>query len=167
MMRHLRFKTLCSIFIVAGVAGVAGPALLDARPAAAEPTLLGLRGGLTNDPDTAFFGGHVAFFPSSMRRLRIEPSAELGFGTDYDLFTLRANLNFKILFPVNRDAAFYPVIGPFLYYRSYDCDPGDCDDTDFGINLGMGFAFSGFAFDFTLGLPRDRPDFAFTISYTF
>lgn len=142
--------------------------VLDARPAAAEPTLFGLRGGLTDDPDTFFFGGHIAFYPSSMQKLRIEPSAELGFGDDIDIFTFRANLNFKILFPVSRDAAFYPILGPYLYYVSLDEDicGGDCDDTEVGINLGLGFAISGFGFDFAFSLP-DAPDFAFTVSYTF
>lgn len=149
---------------------LAGPVVLDARPAAAEPTLFGLRGGITDDPDTFFLGGHIAFYPSSLQKLRIEPSAELGFGDDIDLLTLRANLNFKILFPVSRDAAFYPIIGPYLYYYSFDEDicGGDCDETDVGINLGLGFAFSGFGFDFAFSLPtRSEPDFAFTVSYTF
>jgi hypothetical protein len=156
---HLRFTTLFLILIVAG------PAVLDARPAAAEPTLFGIRGGFTDRPDTFFFGGHVAFYPSGMRRLRFEPSMELGFGDDADLFTLRANANFKIMFPVSRDAAFYPIVGPYLFYASYDCD-GDCDYTDFGINLGLGFSFSGFGIDFAIGVPDD-PRFTLTLSYTF
>ena len=137
--------------------------MLDARPAAADPTLFGIRGGFTDDPDTVFFGGHVAFYPSGMRRLRIEPSMELGFGNDADVFTLRGNVNFKIMFPVSRDAAFYPIVGPYLYYYSYDC----CgDDTDVGINLGLGFSFSGFGVDFAISVP-DAPEFALTLSYTF
>lgn len=159
-MRHLRITTLSLILVVAG------PVVLDARPAAAEPTLFGIRGGLTNDFDTFFFGGHIAFYPSSMRRLRFEPSLELGIGDDTDLLTVRANANFKIMFPVSRDAAFYPILGPYLYYFDFDCDGGGCDDTEVGVNLGLGFAFSGFAFDFVLGLP-DVPELTFTLSYTF
>jgi hypothetical protein len=142
--------------------------VLDARPAAAEPTLFGIRGGLTADFDTVFFGGHVAFYPSSMRRLRFEPSLELGVGDDSDLLTLRGNANFKIIFPVSRDAAFYPIIGPYFYYHSSDEDTGcsDCDHTDFGLNLGLGFAISGFGFDFVFSVP-DVPEFTFTVSYTF
>lgn len=160
-MRHLRFTILSLIL------AVAAPAVLDPAPAAAEPTLFGLRGGLTDDPDTVFLGGHLAFYPSDLRRLRIEPSFELGFGDeDLDL-TLRGNLNFKIMFPVSRDAAFYPLLGAYLYYTSYDDDRCfECDETEFGVNLGVGFAFSGFGFDFGIGLP-DYPDITFTISYTF
>lgn len=160
-MRHLRFATL---FLVLAAAG---PVVLDAKPAAAEPTLFGIRAGLTDDPDTIFFGGHVAFYPSGMRRLRFEPSMELGLGDDADLLSLRANANFKFIFPISREAAFYPIIGPYLYYLSYDCGPNcDGDDTEFGINLGLGFTFSGFGIDFVVGLP-DYPDLTLTFSYTF
>lgn len=158
-MRHLRFTILSLIL------ALAAPAVLDPAPAAAEPTLFGLRGGLTDDPDTVFLGGHVAFYPTDLRRLRIEPSFELGFGEDAIDFTLRGNLNFKIMFPVSNDAAFYPILGAYLYYLSFDdCD--DCDDSEVGLNLGAGFSFSGFGIDFAVGLP-DYPDFTFTLSYTF
>lgn len=142
--------------------------MLDARPAAAEPSAFGLRVGLTDDPDTLFLGGHMALHTQSIRALRIEPSMELGFGDDVDLLALRANANFKIMFPVSREAAFYPIIGPYLYYITLDEDTGcgDCDETEFGINLGIGFAISGFGFDFAFSLP-DAPDFTFTVSYTF
>ena len=157
---HLRFTTPLLILLVIG------PAVLDARPATAGPTAFGLRGGITDDPDTAFFGAHMATHPDSLWRLRIEPSLELGFGDDADILTLRGNLNFKIMFPVSHDAAFYPILGPYLYYASYDCDPGDCDDTEFGVNLGLGFAFSGFGLDLVFSVP-DAPDITFTLSYTF
>jgi hypothetical protein len=145
--------------------------MLGASPAAAGPTLFGIRGGLTDDPDTVFLGGHLAMYPSSSSRLRIEPSFEVGFG-DYDryeddeVFTLRGNANFKILFPVSYDAAFYPILGVNVYYINWDCGFADCDDTDFGLNLGLGFSFSGIGFDFTFEIP-DQPDFTFTLSYTF
>jgi hypothetical protein len=157
--RHLRFTILSLIL------ALAAPAVLDPAPAAAEPTLFGLRGGLTDDPDTVFLGGHVAFYPTDLRRLRIEPSFELGFGEDAIDFTLRGNLNFKIMFPVSRDAAFYPILGAYVYYLSFD-DCEGCDDSEFGLNLGAGFSFSGIGIDFTVGLP-DYPDFTFTLSYTF
>jgi hypothetical protein len=158
---HLRITTPFLILLVVG------PAVLDARPAAAGPAAFGLRGGFSADPETGFFGAHVAMHPSdSLWRLRLEPSLELGFGDDADTLTLRGNLNFKIMFPVSHDAAFYPIIGPYLYYVSRDDGCGDCDRTDAGLNLGLGFAFSGFGMDFTLGLFGD-PDFALTLSYTF
>lgn len=124
----------------------------------------GLRGGVTDDHDTLFIGGHVAIHPRSVRKLRIEPSAELGFGDDADFITIRGNLNFKIMFPISSDAAFYPLFGPSLYYVNWD---NGVDYSDFGLNLGAGFAFSGFAFDLIVGVPDGIPDVTFTFSYTF
>ena len=152
-----------------GLTGIAiglaiGLAAFDAGPARADRNAFGLRGGVTDDPDTLFMGGHVAIHPRSVRRLRIEPSLELGFGDNSDFITIRANLNFKIMFPISRDAAFYPLLGPNLYY----VNPDNRDDySDFGLNLGAGFAFSGFAFDLIVGVPNDIPDVTFTFSYTF
>lgn len=160
-MRHLRFTILSLIL------ALAAPAVLDPAPAAAEPTLFGLRGGLTDDPETVFLGGHIAFYPSDLRRLRIEPSIEVGFGDEGIDYTLRGNLNFKIMFPLSQDVAFYPLIGAYFYHYAFDC--GGCSndsDTDAGISLGAGFGFSGFGIDFSFGLP-DLPDLTLTLSYTF
>ena len=99
-------------------------------------------------------------------RLRIEPSAEIGFGDDADFFTIRVNANFKYMVPLSRNAAIYPLFGPSLYYFNFDNCSGDCDDTDFGLNLGGGVDFSGFAFDLIAGI-SDVPDIAFVFSYTF
>ncbi|WP_428267027.1 hypothetical protein [Haliangium sp.] len=149
---------------------VTAPALLDQAQAAAGPTLFGIRAGITDDPDTVFLGGHVAIYPSAVPRLRIEPSLELGFGDDADIITLRGNANFKVMFPINRSAAFYPLAGLYLYYIDYDEDVyicnGDCSDTEAGLNLGAGFEIAGFGIEISFGLP-DYPDITATLSYTF
>lgn len=131
----------------------------------AGPSAFGIRGGLTDDPDTVFMGGHIAIHPSRAMNLRIEPSAELGIGEDADLLTLRINANFKYMIPLSRDAAVYPLFGPSLVYYTLD-DCSGCNATEVGLNLGGGFAFSGFAFDLILGF-ADIPDLALTFSYTF
>ncbi|GAB4519408.1 MAG: hypothetical protein Tsb0020_37990 [Haliangiales bacterium] len=163
-MRHVKLVILAlSITLV-------GPALLDAAPAEAGPTLFGIRGGFTDDPDSIFLGGHVAIHPRFAHRLRIEPSMELGFGDDVDFITLRATANFKFMFPVSRDAAFFPLIGASFYYLSLDDDicSGDCDNSDVGLNLGGGFEYAGFGIELALGLPDENlPDFTVTFSYTF
>jgi hypothetical protein len=138
----------------------------------------GIRGGVTDDPDTGFFGGHAAFHVGASGRLRIEPSLEVGLGDEegYDILTLRTNVNFKFAIPLSRDAAFFPLIGPAVYFVDFDdeCDVEfiDCEETEFGLNLGFGFAFSGFALELAVGLDDDDnndpfPDLTFTMSYTF
>lgn len=142
--------------------------LLLAGTALANTTPFGIRGGVTDDPDTFFFGGHLAIHPDRAPELRIEPSFELGFGDNYyndDLVTIRGSLNFKYMLPVSRQAAFYPLFGPGLYYRNPD---NGGSYTEFGLNLGFGFAFSGIGIDVILGLPDDDlPQLAFAFSYTF
>jgi hypothetical protein len=101
-------------------------------------------------------------------RLRIEPSAELGFGDEgADFFSIRVNANFKYMVPMSRNAAIYPLFGPSLYYINFDDCSGNCDDTGFGLNLGAGVDISGFGFDLVVGVTNDVPDIAFTFLYTF
>ncbi|ACY17747.1 hypothetical protein [Haliangium ochraceum] len=149
------------LFLLVLMVGLVAPALLEQSQAEAQPTLFGIRGGFTDDPDSIFFGGHLAIHPQALRRLRIEPSLELGLNDD--LFALRVNGNFKVMFPVGRSVALYPVFGPYLYYASFD---GGGDDTEFGLNLGGGVEISGFGFEVSAGLP-DYPDFTFTVMYSF
>ncbi len=134
----------------------------------AQQARFGLRGGVTDDPDSIFFGGHMAFHPGSLPNLRIEPSLEMGLGDEgpFDYLTLRLNVNFKYAIPVGNDMAFFPLLGPAIYYINVDDCPGDCDDTNFGINIGFGFAFSGFALELAVGVD-DIPDITLTFSYTF
>lgn len=128
----------------------------------AQRRAFGIRGGVTADgPDTAFFGVHGAIHLRGARLLRLEPSAEFGVGDGLD-FALRFNLNFKYMVPLSRQTAVYPLFGPSIYYASFDSG----SDTDVGINVGGGFALSGFFFDFALGV-SDIPDFTFTVGYTF
>lgn len=125
----------------------------------------GIRGGLTDDPDSIFFGGQVIFRTRS--RLRIEPSAELGIGENTNFFSIRGNLNLKFVFPVSRDVAFFPLVGPTVYYINFDCSGGDCDDTNVGLNLGFGFWLSGFTFEFIVGVPNEVPDLTLAFTYSF
>jgi len=153
-------RKLLAIAVLVGSAAYAAPASAQAR--------FGLRGGVTDDPDSVFFGGHMAFHPGSIPNFRIEPSFEFGVGEAeaFDVLTLRFNLNFKYAIPVARNAAFFPVFGPSVYYIGFQDCAGDCDETGFGVNLGFGFAISGFGIELGLGV-GDIPDITFTFSYTF
>jgi hypothetical protein len=157
-MRKLRLITL------AFTVGAAW--FLAAAPAAAAPTGFGIRGGVTDDVDAIFFGGHVSIAPSGARNLLIQPGLELGFDyDDGDFFFLRGNLHFMYMIPISGNAAFYPLFGPSLHYIDWD---DGYEDTAFGINLGMGFEFSSFAVELYFGLPRSNlPDLTLAFSYTF
>jgi hypothetical protein len=158
-MRKLRLITL------AFTVGAAW--FLAAAPASAAPTAFGIRGGVTDDVDAIFFGGHVSIAPSGTRNLLIQPSLELGIGDeDAEFFFLRGNLHFMWMIPISGDAAFYPLFGPSLHY--IDWESRYEDDTRFGINLGIGFEFSSVGLELYFGLPRDNlPDITLALSYTF
>ena len=142
---------------------VASASALSTGSAHAQRTAFGIRGGVTDDPDTGFFGIHGAIHLRGAPRLRLEPSFEFGVGDPID-FSLRFNFRFKYMVPLGRNAAVYPLFGPSVYH--VEVDPGD--NTEFGIDLGGGFAVAGFFFDLALGLPDDNlPDFTFTLGYTF
>jgi hypothetical protein len=155
------------LLLIAGLMVVAAP--MAPGDAEASPNGVGLRGGITDDVDAFFFGGHVAIHPARIRKLVVEPSLELGFAESNAIdFTLRANLHFKILFPVGRQMAFYPLFGPSLYYVNWDEGYRAGGNSELGMNLGMGFEISGFGVELALGLPDDNvPDFSLTFLYTF
>ncbi len=130
----------------------------------------GIRGGITDDPDTGFIGGHLAI-DILRSHLRIEPSLELGFGDHGldDYFTLRFNGNFKYMVLLNRQMRFkvYPLIGLAIYYHNWDNANGDHDETDVGFNLGGGLELFGVLFELAVTLPDDMPDLTLTFGFTF
>lgn len=140
--------------------------LMSAHRAEAQAAF-GVRTGLTDDPDSFFFGGHMAFHPRALRLFRIEPSLELGIGDigNVDFLSMRFNLNLKYAIPVSPEAAFFPLFGPSIYYINID-DPVDDSETELGVNLGFGFAYAGFSFELAFGA-ADIPDITFTFTYTF
>ncbi len=143
--------------------------LLTPAPARAFGASGGIRMGITDDPDSFFFGGHASIAPGRIP-LRIEPSLELGIGDwedDMDYFTIRFNGNVKYLLPLGSyRTAFYPIFGLAVYYFNWDNDYGDDDHTEVGVNLGAGFQLYGFLFDLVVGI-ADIPDITFTFGYTF
>lgn len=158
-MRTFRLLILASIAVIGFQ--------LHAPAALAAPSAFGIRGGVTDDVDSIFFGGHIAIHTQAVPNLRLEPSIEFGFGDDDvdDYFTIRGSLNFKYMIPLDQRTAFYPIFGPSLHYIDHDYFG---DDTEAGLDLGIGFAFSGIGLDLIFGLPNDNlPDITLTISYTF
>jgi hypothetical protein len=150
-----------------------------AAPTYASPAAFGVRVGVTDDLDSVFIGGQADFDDiGGIQNLRLEPSLDLGYGRqetplfEIDYFTLRLSGNAKYLVPIGSDGdmSFYPVGGLSIYYVNInDCDR-NCDDTDIGINLGVGFEFQQFAIDVWLGFDDDEddlPDITLVGAYTF
>jgi hypothetical protein len=132
---------------------------------------LGARIGFTDDPTSLQLGifYEIMIAQAGSGFFAIEPGADIGFGDEHDVnfWTLRGTLNAKYLIPIN-EFFLYPIFGLSLWYVNVDCNDSrrDCDDTEAGINLGLGFRVQQFSFELTAGLD-DIPDLFFSVGYTF
>ncbi|MEZ5319995.1 MAG: hypothetical protein R2752_21520, partial [Vicinamibacterales bacterium] len=104
----LRRSGLVLVFLVSA-------ALLVARPAAAQ-TAVGVRAGVSGDPDQFVFGGHVETSPL-MEHLTFRPNVEIGVGDNVTLFSI--NLEFAYKFPIqNQPWTLYVGAGPAVNFYS-------------------------------------------------
>lgn len=138
--------------------------LMPPREAEAQP---GIRLGVTDDPDTFFFGFSYAFALSSSGPgiFVLEPGFDLGVGDDAIDLMLRGTAHFKFLIPIGRsaDVVIYPLVGPDLVHVEFD---GPGDDTEVGVDLGFGFGFKSFTFELWAGL-SDIPDITAAFAFHF
>jgi len=143
--------------------------------ALASPPSWGVRVGVTDDPDSVFVGGQAAFDDiGGTPHLRLEPSLDLGYGqqdtplVELDYFTIRMNGNVKYLIPIggHGEMFFYPLAGLSVYYINVNDCSGDCDNTELGINLGVGFELQRFGIELWFGFDdKDLPDITLAGSY--
>jgi hypothetical protein len=150
-------------------------ATLALAPQAADAQMaFGIRAGISMDLDDVHIGGHVQFRDFLLPNGVLEPSATFGFGSedvfgvDLDYTTIRVSANYKYLFGDRAGLTFYPQAGISWYRFSLSDCPStfDCSDSEFGVNVGGGVGFGGFAIDGIIGL-GNLPDLAITASYTF
>jgi hypothetical protein len=133
----------------------------------------GIRVGLTEDPDT-IFGGFFYEIPLGAAGpgvFVLDPGGDLGIGIEDRVdFTLRGSLNVEYFIPINQ-FYLYPLMGLSVMYVNYDndhCGGRDhCNDTDAGLNLGLGFAFLE-RFNLELyATVDDIPDLTFSFGFSF
>lgn len=129
----------------------------------------GVRIGLVDDPDSVFAGFfyEIPLGAAGPGVFVLDPGVDLGVGDD--LFTLRGQLNAKYFIPVG-EFFLYPLLGLSIMYVNFDCGPrgdGDCDATEAGLNLGLGFAFLE-RFNLELyATVDDFPDLTFSFGFSF
>lgn len=128
---------------------------------------VGVRAGVSTDPDQFYLGGHWISAPI-VEGLRFQPNAELGFGDDLTLLAL--NLEFTYWIPLPEDRwQLYVGGGPAINVFNVDDDFGREDDSDIepGVNLLAGLQFrERVGFEFKFGI-NDSPDFKVGVTYTF
>jgi hypothetical protein len=122
---------------------------------------VGVRGGISIDPDQGYFGAHYET-PPLIDRLHFRPNLELGLGDD--LTHVGLNMEFVYKFPRRRQNwNLYVGGGPAVNFYSRDNDT----NTEGGLNLMIGAEQTrGLMFEAKFGV-FDSPDFKFGVGWTF
>ena len=153
--------------------------LLSAGAVSAQDESVGFKGwgprvGLTLDPDQIHFGAH-ADFGNFAKHLRFQPNFEIGFGDDFTIAMLNAEVNYR--FSEKWDV-WTPYLGggvgiAFINHDFPDNANGHGDDTntEFGASVlgGIEKGLSNgdrFFLEVKLGLV-DAPDLKITAGWTF
>ncbi len=151
----MKLRITCLTILALAVATVAGA------------QTLGVRAGVSSDPDQFVFGGHYETRPL-VDRLTFKPNAEIGLGDD--ITTVSLNFEFVYSIPIeDQPLAVYFGGGPAMNIYSFDVGRGVGDDTDVqgGFNILVGLQHDGGLFgEFKVGAV-DSPDFKFTVGYVF
>jgi hypothetical protein len=131
--------------------------MATAATAAAQD--VGVRAGVSVDPDQFYFGGHVETQPL-VDRLRFKPNVEVGVGDDVTLIAF--NFEFTYSFPSRNQWNLYVGAGPALNV----IDVNDNTDLDGGFNILVGAQHrKGLFVEFKVGV-IESPDFKFGVGYT-
>jgi hypothetical protein len=150
-MRHAR---LVSVLVV-----------LAAAPAVLAQHGPGVRGGLSDDPDQLYVGGHLDLGLVT-GSLRFRPNVEVGFGDNVTTVALNGEFVYRL---GRGGGAWRPYLGggPALNLYSFDGPGRDDSETEAGLNVLVGLANgSGLFFEAKLGL-LDSPDLKLGVGFSF
>ena len=146
--------------------GIAILTLAFANSSAAQEHV-GIRVGISGDPDQFVFGGHIETAPL-LERLVFRPNAEIGIGDD--LVLIAFNLEFAYKMPLDDNPwTAYVGAGPALNIYSFSGDRGrgrDGTSAEGGFNILVGAEHDdGLFTEFKIGA-SDSPDLKFMIGYS-
>jgi hypothetical protein len=135
----------------------------------------GVRVGLVDDPDSLFAGFfyEIPIGAAGPGVFVLDPGVDLGLGLeDWVDFTLRGQLNVKYFIPINQ-FYLYPLLGLSVMYVNFDgghCGrfDDDCDRTEAGLNIGLGFAFlERFNLELYATAADNFPDLTISFGFSF
>jgi hypothetical protein len=127
-------------------------------PAAAQE--LGVRAGVSVNPDQFYFGGHAETAPL-VGNLRFRPNLEVGVGDNTTLVAF--NIEFAYHFPSSRGWHAYAGAGPALTFIRRAGET----HSEGGLNLLVGVQHAGGLFgEFKVGT-LDSPDVKLGVGYAF
>jgi hypothetical protein len=131
---------------------------LGAQPAQAQQ--IGVRAGVSADPDQFFIGGHVET-PPIIDRLYLRPNVEVGFGDDVVFTAVNAEAIYR--WTLRSPWRVYAGAGPAINFAHRD------DDTDaeasFNVLGGLEHRLGWFV-EAKFGV-ESAPDLKLTVGYTF
>ncbi len=121
---------------------------------------VGVRAGVSGEPDQFYFGGHFET-PPVADRLHFRPNVEIGVGNDVTLVALNFELAYK--FATSKPWGVYAGGGPALNIISTEGE----DSAEGGFNIMIGVEHrDGFFGEFKIGV-LDSPDLKLCIGYVF
>ena len=150
------------------VAAVAIGLLFLPQSAAAQEGV-GVRVGVSADPDQFLFGGHMETAPL-LERLVFKPNAEIGNGSDLVVIGLNLEFAFKIDLD---DQAWSPYVGAGPALNIIDRNSngrsrgGDDTNVEGGFNILIGVEHEGGLFTELKVGALDSPDLKFVVGYVF
>ena len=130
---------------------------------------VGVRLGVSADPDQFLFGGHLETGPL-LERLVFRPNAEIGVGDDLIVIGLNFEFAFKIALD---DQAWTPYLGAgpavnIIYPSDSGRGRGDNDTSvEGGFNILIGVEHDGGLFTELKVGALDSPDLKFIVGYAF
>ena len=142
-------------------------AVLVLAASAEAQTRVGIRAGVSADPDQFFFGGHMETRPL-MDRLTFRPNAEIGVGDDVVLVAINLEFAYRLT-TGNTPWAVYVGGGPAVNIYSYDEGHQGHDDSDVGggFNILVGAEHrDGLFTELKVGT-IDSPNLKVTVGYVF
>ena len=134
--------------------------LFSAQAAPAVAQTVGVRAGVSIDPEQFYFGGH-AETPPLVDRLHFRPNLEIGVGDDRTITAL--NVEFAYLFPSPEAWSVYAGAGPAL---NVIARAGDTD-SEAGFNVLVGVAHEDGLFGEVKVGTFDSPRLKFGVGYAF
>ncbi len=168
-MRQFSTFTLASTRRLFGVVAIAAVVLLvgASAPAFAQQPGIGLRAGVSADPDQFYFGAHYDTGPL-FDKLSFRPNAEIGVGNNNT--TVAGNFEFVYWWKLPRHPwNIYAGGGPAIVYYNHS-NPHNEGEGDGSVNPGFNILFGvahhrGFFAEIKFGL-IDSPGFKFGVGWT-
>ena len=148
---------------------IAAVLALSVSTSVAAQEQVGIRVGLSGDPDQFVFGGHIETSPL-LDRLVFRPNVEIGLGDD--LVVIALNLEFAYKIPIeDQPLTVYIGAGPALNILSFSDDGRfrGRNDTDIegGFNILVGLEHDGGLFtEFKVGA-SNSPELKLIVGYAF